>query len=172
MGMSSLPVYAQNEAANDHLTKTQLLITYHVNPRLSGYPINLKVINGVATLSGTVDSIINKSLAEEIARAETGVNKVINNIKIDSSIVKSQKSSYGQKVIDLTTTANILGNLHSIPSLANSAIVVVTSHGVVTLSGTVTNADQKDLAASTAQQSTGVTQVINNLQIVNQATTE
>lgn len=68
---------------------------------------------------------------------------------------------------DASLTAKVKTALITAPDLSAMKIDVDTSNGVVTLKGQVKNTDEKVKAEQVASNVTGVTQVVNNLQIAN-----
>lgn len=50
-------------------------------PQLVGEPITVNVVNGEATLIGTVRSSVEREMAEQVARSSEGVTRVRNNLK-------------------------------------------------------------------------------------------
>jgi hyperosmotically inducible periplasmic protein len=54
------------------------------DPELRKHPLDVKVSNGTATLSGTVPSEEIKTRAEQAAKTVKGVRRVVNNITVSS----------------------------------------------------------------------------------------
>lgn len=71
----------------------------------------------------------------------------------------------GRNIDDATITASVKTNLASAKAATLTRVDVDTNNGVVSLNGVVENPAVKQRAAEIAQQTSGVTKVINNLQV-------
>ncbi|GEM_PF-966682 len=82
------PAPSTSESSGASSRPSSLDIEVNINSKLlddrelSSYPINVKVENGVPTLSGEVPTEDLKSRAERLAKTVKGVSSVINNITI------------------------------------------------------------------------------------------
>ncbi len=65
----------------DVLTERKILKALSNEPSLTGLPISVGCIGGVVTLSGDVNSSIEKTLAERVANSIAGVTQVNNNLQ-------------------------------------------------------------------------------------------
>lgn len=77
----------------------------------------------------------------------------------------SAGSAAKQNLSDSAITAKVKAALASNAGLRSLGLHVSTSHGVVTLSGTVNQASRKTLAAQVAGQVSGVEKVVNQIQV-------
>jgi hyperosmotically inducible protein len=145
---------------------------YTLNRHLNPFSINTDVDNGMVRLSGTVDSSIDRDLAGELAKGVDGVVDVKNELKIDQKAaqVASTKAanhdgdrSFGVWVDDVTTTAAVKSKLIADPNTQGIKIDVDTRGDVVTLSGRVSSAEEKQLAEQIALNTGDVKNVRNQL---------
>lgn len=173
MSLLSMQAYAadSSQPAKDAFITGKLEATYLFNRHLSGSSIKTETMNGVVHLTGTVDSDIDRDLAAQIAKGAQGVTSVKNDLVVKSgSSQASTKSSssgetFGQYVDDATTTAMVKTKLLADPNVKGLKITVETTGDVVTLTGKVGSAEQKQLAEKLAQNTSDVKKVKNQLVI-------
>ena len=155
--------------------------TYIFNEHLSAAAIETDVRNGVVTLTGAVESDIDRDLAGEIAEGLKGVASVDNRlqvagepqqergVKIDSDADRDaeidDRRSFGQFVNDATTSAVVKSALIRNDNLRARDIDVDTDNDVVTLRGVVATEQQKQLAEQLAKNTRDVKQVRNELRV-------
>jgi hyperosmotically inducible periplasmic protein len=154
--------------------------TYIFNDHLSAAAIRTDVRNGVVTLTGKVDSDIDRDLAAEIAKGLKGVVSVDNRLEVagepdrerpsaaagadrDSEI--ADRRSFGQWVNDATTSAAVKSALIGNENIRARDIDVNTDNDVVTLRGMVATEQQKQLAEQLAKNTRDVKQVRNELRV-------
>ncbi len=128
------------------------------DPITKARKIDVDTVNGVVTLTGIVESKEEIERAVEIAKNESGVKKVVNNLKIE-------KRGIGGYLSDKEITTRIKLKLIEDPELKAFSIDVDTLNGVVTLTGVVKNEHQRQKAVEIAKSVPGVKGIINNLQI-------
>lgn len=142
---------------------------YALNRHLNPFSIDTRVNNGVVQLSGTVESDIDRDLAEQIALSVEGVAEVENDIEVsaDAGAEGSGESSgaFMQAVNDATTTAVVKSKLLANGNTGGLQIDVDTKNGVVQLSGKVGSSEEKDLAERIAMNTDGVSEVNSQLQL-------
>ncbi len=157
----------EGEAGSDLWIQSQLTTTYTLNEHLSPLDIGVKVKDGVVTLSGTVENEVEKDLAGEIAKGVDGVKKVKNNLQTEplARTEPSKLSGYMDTVNDATITAKVKSNLLWNKHTDGLDIGVDTEKGVVTLTGTVKSAIQRDLAVQKTRNTSGVRRVIDELTV-------
>jgi len=68
----------------DLLTERAVVRAIYNEPNLTGDPILVGCVDGVITLNGTVDSDVERQLAERVARSIDGVTDVNNNLRTTS----------------------------------------------------------------------------------------
>jgi len=139
------------------------------NKHLNGYSLDAQVQNNIATLTGTVSSDIEKDYAQQLALGVVGIEKVVNNIKVDKTIKKSGFSDTATQVTstlkDLAITAQIKAQLYSNPNVSGTDISVTTQNQQVTLEGTLSTSLEKDLVEQIVTNTNGVNQLHSQLQV-------
>ncbi len=147
--------------------ETALLVNRHLN----NFTIDNEVRNGKATLTGSVESEIDKELAEQVALSIEGVEDVDNQLKIERKKAVSQREhrsgerSFSQKFDDMTTTAAVKSKLLANGSTHGLNINVDTVNSIVSLSGNVATTEEKQLAEKIARNTDDVRKVKNMLQV-------
>lgn len=106
-----------------------------------------------ATDSGTMGSTAGQSAANTMERAGDAVERGADNVAAATG--------------DASLTAKVKTALITAPDLGSLKIDVDSSSGVVTLNGEVKNTAEKDKAEQVASSVTGVTSVVNKLQVSN-----
>jgi osmotically-inducible protein OsmY len=173
LSLTAAPVFAADSAqpAKDSFITGKLEATYLFNRHLSAFTIHPETTNGVVHLTGTVDSDIDRDLAGEIAKGVDGVTSVKNDlvVKAGSSQAGSKSGNsgetFGQYVDDATTTAMVKTKLLADPNVKGLKIGVETTGDVVTLTGKVGSAEQKQLAEKLTRNTGDVKKVRNELVI-------
>lgn len=110
------------------------------DPATESYEVSTVVSNGEVTLEGTVESWPERQLAERVAKGVIGVKKVVNEIDV----------SYAEARTDREITADIRGQLRADALVDSGLVRVNTNNGVVTLTGTVGSAAEKNRAIANA----------------------
>ena len=157
----------------DGKVETALLVNRHLN----NFTIDTDVKNSKAFLSGTVNSEIDRALAEEIAESIVGVDSVKNNIIVKKPAEASDKMhvthkhqsdktrKFGTWYDDATTTASIKSELLWNTETSGLEVNVDTAFGVVTLNGVVETAAEKDLIEQIAENTPGVKDVESEIEV-------
>ena len=155
-----------NDAWLDGKIETALML----NSELNNFTIDTQVDRSKVTLTGTVNSEIEKDLAGEIAENVDGVKSVDNKLIIDKNYTsKSEDTSrkFSSTWYDLTTTAGINMKYAANDDIAATDIDVDTKNGVVVLTGTVKSDTARDLAIEIAKGFDHVEDVEDNLTVTN-----
>jgi osmotically-inducible protein OsmY len=142
-----------------------------LNSHLNGFRIDTDVDNGIVTLSGTVESDIDRDLAVTLAEGVEGVVEVENELMVDTEAEGTRNAdrsnentrSFGTWVDDATTTAAVKSRLVGNENVHGLQIDVDTRGDIVTLSGRVDTDQQRDLAEQIARNTGDVSDVRNNL---------
>lgn len=157
----------------DGKVETALLINRHLN----NFTIDTDVKNNVAYLSGTVNSEVDRELAEEIAQSIEGVKSVDNDIIVkkreeasDAMHLTHEHQSdktrnFGTWYDDATTTASIKSELLINSQTSGLDVNVDTAYGVVTLNGVVETAAEKALIEQIAENTPGVKKVDSEIEV-------
>ena len=119
------------------------------------YLLDVMTTDGVVTLSGTVNNILAKERAAQIAMTVKGVRTVVNKIKVSPSILRT----------DREIRRDIEDALLADPAADSYEIDVAVNNNVATLSGTVQSLQEKDLSETVAKGVRGVTAVNNKIEV-------
>lgn len=155
--------------------KLETLFT--LNRNLNPFDIDTRIENGVVSLLGTVESPVERDLAAELAKSVEGVADVRNELKVASAAslpparraereaLAKQRADMRRWVDDATTSAIVKSKLLANQNTRGLEIAVETRNRVVTLSGQVASAEEKQLAELLARNTDSVAEVRNELSI-------
>lgn len=152
----------------------KLETAYLLNGHLNNFAINSRVVGETAYLTGTVESDIDKDLAEEVAMNIKGITKVENDLQVDAERARTERDdddmdeqgrSFAQRIEDATTTAVVKSKLLANDATGGFDINVDTRNDVVTLRGNVESSEEKALAQEVANNTEDVKSVVNELVI-------
>lgn len=129
----------------------------HRSPHLDGYDIAINVSNGMASLTGEVDSRFQKSEAEELAAGVPGVVAIRNRLEVDYPFTAKTDREIKEDIQD---------QLHWSPFVDSEDITVEVHSGVATLKGSVNDWNELQAARENARDG-GAVAVINKLSINN-----
>lgn len=173
--VSSFPALAVTgtESVTDEWSKASLVTTYRLNPHLNPFVISVAVENGVATLTGSVESVVERDLAEELALGVEGIRKVNNELTLrpgapaarSGQTISSTNRDFMSRVNDANLTAKVKSQLLWNNHTSGLAISVKTQNGIVTLSGEVDSVDVAELAENIAENTDDVRSVENNIEV-------
>lgn len=139
---------------------------FALNRHLSPFRINVDVENGRALLTGSVESEVERDLAEQIALGIDGIQTVDNQLRVDPQIQPEVGSeSLVQRLDNATLTATVKSKLLWNRHTEGLDIDVDSQNGVVTLSGQAQSALAKELAGKLAANTRGVREVNNQLTV-------
>ena len=141
---------------------------FALNRHLSPFQIDVEIENGVAILTGEVESEVERDLAEQVALGVEGVSKVDNQLRVSGEDVQRHAEndrSFSNRFNDATTTATVKSKLLWNRNTEGLDINVSTRNGVVTLEGQAENEAASELAERLARNTEGVRQVENNLAV-------
>lgn len=141
--------------------KVVAALTFHKN--VSAGATTVETVNGVVTLSGQVDTQAQKELTGEYARDVDGVTSVRNNLTVAKA--PRPHETLGEKVDDVSITAQIRTALLFRKSTHVLTTKVTTKDGVVTVRGEALNAAERELVTKLAEDIAGVKRVINQMTV-------
>ena len=144
----------------DGKAETTLLL----NGNLNSFAINTDVKNGAVTLTGKVESNVDKALAEELIENLEGVSKVDNQLVVMASGNQADDNKSGG-LTDAKIATVVKTRLLFESEVSGTAIDVDAKNGVVTLQGEVESDAEKDLAVAIAKNTADVSRVIDKLQV-------
>ena len=134
---------------------------------LGGKTIDIKVDNRTVTLSGTVETPMQRNGAEQIARAVDGVAGVVNNLVVTNPQATGEPPPAGTPPPESSTdlAKRIQFELYQTDAFNTRTIQVRAEGGTVTLSGTVRSRAEQLLAERVAQSVPEVKKVVNELKV-------
>ena len=124
------------------------------DPYVARYKIGVSVVDGAATLTGTVSSRFDRRRAAAIAGTVRGVTQVQNEIQVDAQ----------EELSDEDLTGRIRRRLEWSPYLRSGQFQVSVKEGVATLSGEADRAAQAHVAVQIARQA-GAQKVVNEIDV-------
>jgi len=131
------------------------------NDAIKSTDISVDTTHGVVTLSGFVASQAEADQAVAAAKKVEGVKSVSDKLHVRDAKDQSAKAYAG----DTATTGEVKAKLLADDIVPSRNVKVITTEGVVQLTGTVENQAQSDRAESVAKAVDGVKSVKNDLQI-------
>jgi osmotically-inducible protein OsmY len=141
--------------------KTDLLFHRNVN----AFKTEVDVKDGVVTLKGEALSQAQKDLTGEYTKDVNGVKDVKNEMTL-AKVPDNKGQTLGEKIDDASITAQVKVALLFHRSTSAISTKVATSYGVVTVSGIAKNDAEKTLVSKLVNDIKGVTNVVNNMTIV------
>ncbi|MEQ5807424.1 BON domain-containing protein [Alteromonas sp. NFXS44] len=161
------------EGAKDAWIDGKAEATLLFNGNLNSFDINTDVQDGKVILTGKVDNSVDKKLAEELVANIDGVTDVDNQLTIveehDSEAMDGDDmdmDSATGKLTDAKIATVIKTRLLMDSDISGFDIDVDVEQGNVTLTGTVDSDAERDLAVEIAKNATDVTDVEDNLKVV------
>ncbi|MFZ3153233.1 BON domain-containing protein [Pseudomonas sp.] len=171
IGLSPFAAYAAegdtsrelSEARQEGSIWTAIALNRHLNP----FPIDVDVENGSAKLTGTVETAVERDLAEQIALGIDGVTQVDNQLTLDPAFAPkaSTQPSLAQRFDDATLAATVKSKLLWNSNTEGLDIKVNAANGMLSLTGTAQSAEAKELAGRLAANTDGVREVNNQLSV-------
>ncbi|WP_372873994.1 BON domain-containing protein [Pseudomonas sp.] len=166
-----LAAYAEQGDLSSQLSEARqegsIWTAFALNRHLSPFKIDVDVENGSALLTGSVETSVERDLAEQVALGIDGVNKVDNQLQIDPKIepTVSSEPTLAQRFDDATLVATVKSKLLWNSNTEGLDIKVTSDKGVVTLTGSAQSAAAKELAGRLTANTDGVRQVHNQLSV-------
>ncbi|MBI5422573.1 MAG: BON domain-containing protein [Opitutae bacterium] len=151
LSASPLALFASTET--DRKIEEAARASYNYRTVLENH-VQVKAVDGIVTLTGTVQDKDDKALAADTVENLPGVKAVNNEITIDATY---PEHSDGWIAFKIRSTLLVKSNV----SAANTTVTV--QDGVVTLNGTADNLAQKELTEVYAKEIDWVKSVKNNL---------
>ena len=142
--------------------KVKSALLFHRNVRATKTDVNVK--DGIVTLSGDASSEAQKELSTEYAKDIDNVKAVKNEMTVAKTPVVPGETM-DEKMDDASITAQVKSSLMTHRSTSAMKTKIVTTDGVVTLSGVAKNATEKILVTKLVNDVNGVSSVINNMTI-------
>lgn len=150
---------------------------YALNRQLNPFDLDTQVEGGVVHLTGSVENEVERELAGELAKSVEGVSEVRNDLKVASvaslsSARRAERESLARQraelrrvVEDASTSAVVKSKLLANQNTKGLDVKVETRNRVVTLSGQVSSAEERQLAELLARNTDNVAEVRNELTV-------
>ena len=145
---------------------------------VKSYRIDVDTKDRVVTLQGKVDTQTAKARAVELARNTDGVRDVVDQLTVEPGVTPTtgvddpaqrkageQADRAGEATGDAGITAKVKTKFLADPDISGLRIDVDTNNNVVTLSGTVRSAAEKQRAVRMARETDGVKSVVDKLKV-------
>jgi hyperosmotically inducible protein len=152
---------AETDAGVTTAVKTRLA----ADDTVKAYQIDVDTRDKVVTLSGSVNTVAEKTQAVAVARGTDGVVNVVDNITLKVTAETSMPRPIDTTVADATLTAAVKTKLLADPKVRGLKIDVDTKAGMVTLTGTVRSQAEKDEAMRLARETENVRNVTDQITI-------
>jgi osmotically-inducible protein OsmY len=117
--------------------------------------VDVTTLEGIVTLSGTVDSILAEERAVKIAETTVGVRGIVDRIQVDPAVIRSDS-----RLESAVRTGFVLN-----PATEAFDIEVEANEGLITLTGTVDSWHEKQLATTVTKGIKGVREIRNGLRV-------
>ncbi|QJD59787.1 BON domain-containing protein [Pseudomonas sp. gcc21] len=163
-----------NRQLDDARAEGSVSTAIATNRNLSPFSIDVDVEGNTAVLTGEVESEVEKDLAEQIAADIDGIENVDNQLQVgkEGDHSKAGERTLADRMSDTSATATIKSKLLWNNSTEGLDIHVDTENGVVTLTGETDSSASKELAERLAEDTDGVREVRNELQVTGEDATE
>lgn len=168
LGTASLAANAENtwkDTASDAWIDGKAETTLMLNGNLDAFDINTDVKNGKVTLTGKVDREVDKALASELVMSLDGVKDVDNQLTVIEELDEDQDGEVMQSLNDAKIETVIKTRLMFESEVSGLEIDVESEMGVVTLSGTVDDDAERQLALKIAENTNDVKSVVDMLKM-------
>lgn len=143
-----------NEKFTDEDIKSEINSEFYVDPAVSAHLVDVAVTDGIVTLSGSVNSILEKERAVKIVRTIKGVDSVINTIKVKP--VKRE---------DVLIENDVEQALEEDPAADEYEIDIAVKDGRVKLTGEVESWAERELAETVVKGVKGVREIENKINV-------
>ena len=158
--MAAPPRTTVGTQIDDTVVTTKVKSALVADPEVKGFDIKVETRKGEVQLSGLVESQAQVDRALTVARGVEGVMRVENHMTL-----KSGSATVGTTIDDSIVTTKVKTALLADKSVKGSDISVITSRGLVQLSGYVDNQSQMDRAVEVARTVEGVQSVDNKMSV-------
>lgn len=169
--VQTVSIRAQAPQTNDTALRDHVAYRIETNPTVKKYDIDVKVERHNVTLTGTVATDAQKVEAGRLARVE-GVTHVDNELKVDRRVddtltdrARRGMRRTGEALDDGWITTKVKWFFTGDSLLKGSDISVETTNRVVVLSGTVRTEAARQRAMALANDTDGVTKVVDHLRV-------
>ncbi|MDZ7700397.1 MAG: BON domain-containing protein [Deltaproteobacteria bacterium] len=155
MGLTLTPVSGAKPLLNDIAISDSVEDELQLDSAVPSHRIDVNTIDGVVTLSGSVDNILAKERAARIARIVKGVRSVVNQIKVDPPLLRT----------DAEIREDVEEALLFDPATDGFEVDVTVQNNHATLRGSVDSWQERDLCEKVAKGVKGVKSVNNEIAV-------
>jgi osmotically-inducible protein OsmY len=155
-GFTAMPLSAAKPVITDLSISDAVGDELLMDKAVPSYRITVATVNGIVSLRGSVDNILAKERAARIAGIVKGVRGVVNKLKVDPPVLRT----------DLQIRDDVEDALLTDPATDSFEIDVKVSDNVVTLAGTVQSWQEHALCEKVAKGVKGVKRVNNEINVV------
>lgn len=166
--LASLSAMAANDwkdATKDAWIDGKAETTLLLNGNLNSFTIDTHVKNGAVTLTGEVESDVDKALAAELIEGLEGVSSVENKLMVKNDGKGNTDPKQTSALKDAKIATVVKTSLLFEPETSGTSIDVDVKNSVVTLSGVVDSDAEKDLAVAKAKNTKDVVNVVDKLTV-------
>lgn len=165
---------ADGDDQPDGWVTAKIQAKYFMDPDVKGLQINVDTRDGVVTLTGNVEDSAARRQAVALARNTDGVRSVNDQLQVSATAADrttapdrdaTARRGSDQPLEDAWITTKVQSQFFLDADIKGRDINVDTRNGVVTLKGEVESETEKQMAQTIAQETEGVTRVVNNLAI-------
>lgn len=147
--------FAAEDEIDDQDITSHIEVEFWADQAVPANAVNVKTVDGIVTLSGSVSNILAKRRSEDIVAAVIGVRAIINRI------VVRPKSHRSPGELEKAVRNALLKD----PATDSYEVEAGVNDGVVRLTGTVDSWQEKQLCAAVARSVAGVREVDNQITI-------
>ncbi|MEW5746202.1 MAG: BON domain-containing protein [Nitrospirota bacterium] len=159
LAFPSLPSYAEEARIPDQSIKGAIERELLFDQAVPLPALGIRIVDGIVTLTGSVDTILAKDRAARIVRTIRGVRSVVNRIEVRPSPLRT----------DEMIKADIMAALVEDPAAESFEIGAAVDEGRVTLVGVVDSRQERQLAEQITKGVAGVRAVDNTIKIERKA---
>ncbi len=146
------PMTEREDVVTDAAITQAIMVDLSWSEAVPAHEIEVETVDGIVTLSGTINNLLAKQRAEEVVRSVRGVRSIVNNITVLPSMRPADEIKAD---VDTALAIN--------PATENYGIDIRVAGDTVRLSGTVKSWPAKRLAEDVAAGVRGVTAIENEL---------
>jgi osmotically-inducible protein OsmY len=138
-----------------------LRVQQQLTQQIAAPGVSAQIVDGVATLRGTVGTASERDRAAHTARRVDGVTRVKNEIVVNAAAAAEHAEANDVPPVDVAVKSKLKGDAQ----LKDERIDVRERDAIVTLSGRVESIDEKQLAGKLAAEVPGVSEVHNRIEV-------
>jgi osmotically-inducible protein OsmY len=138
-----------------------LRVQQQLTQQIGAPGVSAEIVNGVATLRGTVGTESERDRAAQTARRVDGVTRVKNELVVNAAAAAAHADAHDVPPIDVA----VKSKLKEDAKLKDERIEVSERNSIVTLTGRVSSIGDKEQAGKLAAEVAGVSEVRNQLDV-------